>query len=101
MSVSVDAVDYSASSVSLGGTSQKGDWSRTIDPAHRDRVWQGCCRLLPSLQVIVTKNFVRKLKIETGRTWLFLLQQRRRYLCCKCHLFVVTVMSSSGETEAH
>lgn len=38
------------SSVALGGSHDNGDWSRTIDPAHRQRIWQGCCRLMPSLQ---------------------------------------------------
>jgi glycine/D-amino acid oxidase-like deaminating enzyme len=37
-------------SVALGGTHEKGDWSRTIDPIHRQRIWNGCCRLIPSLE---------------------------------------------------
>jgi glycine/D-amino acid oxidase-like deaminating enzyme len=37
-------------SVALGGTHEKGDWSRTIDPVHRKRIWEGCCRLIPSLE---------------------------------------------------
>lgn len=46
----------SATSVALGGTHEKGNWSRTIDPTHRQRIWQGCCKLVPSLQVLVIYN---------------------------------------------
>lgn len=37
-------------SVALGGTHEQGDWTKTIDPSHRQRIWQGCCRLIPSLE---------------------------------------------------
>lgn len=37
-------------SAALGGTHQEGDWTRTIDPVHRQRIWEGCCRLVPSLE---------------------------------------------------
>jgi hypothetical protein len=43
--------DVSSKSVALGGTHEKGDWTTTIDPVHRQRIWQGCCRLIPSLEV--------------------------------------------------
>lgn len=47
--------DVSSKSVALGGTHEKGDWTTTIDHVHRQRIWQGCCRLVPSLEV----NFSR------------------------------------------
>lgn len=37
--------------VVLGGTSQAGDWDDTIRASDRQRIWDGCCRMVPSLKV--------------------------------------------------
>lgn len=39
-----------SSTLALGGTHEKGDWTTTIDPVQRKRIWEGCCRLMPSLE---------------------------------------------------
>lgn len=36
--------------ISLGGTHQEGDWNRIPDPKDRDKIWKGCCKLVPSLK---------------------------------------------------
>jgi glycine/D-amino acid oxidase-like deaminating enzyme len=40
----------SADSVALGGTHQTDVMRRHIDQDERRRIWEGCCRLMPSLQ---------------------------------------------------
>ncbi|OWF55683.1 D-amino-acid oxidase-like isoform X2 [Mizuhopecten yessoensis] len=39
-----------ARDVVLGGTSQVGDWNTQVNGADRDSIWNGCCKLLPSLK---------------------------------------------------
>lgn len=39
-----------AREVVLGGTSQVGDWNIQVDSGDRDMIWNGCCKLLPSLK---------------------------------------------------
>ncbi|XP_076367903.1 D-aspartate oxidase-like isoform X4 [Tachypleus tridentatus] len=39
-----------ADTVVLGGSSQVGDWNKDIYPEDSQRIWKGCCELLPSLQ---------------------------------------------------
>mmetsp|Transcript_2223 Transcript_2223/g.5901 ORF Transcript_2223/g.5901 Transcript_2223/m.5901 type:complete len:426 (-) Transcript_2223:578-1855(-) len=36
--------------VVLGGTAQVGDWSTDVDAADKERIWSGCCALMPSLR---------------------------------------------------
>ncbi|XP_033737461.1 D-aspartate oxidase-like [Pecten maximus] len=56
-----------AREVVLGGTSQVGDWNTQVDSADRDLIWNGCCKLLPSLK-----------KAEVLEEWVGLRPQRTR-----------------------
>ena len=40
--------------VVLGGTHDVGDWTTESSPQKLDRIFQGCCELMPSLQVCKT-----------------------------------------------
>ena len=39
--------------VALGGTHEEGVRHRSINAEQRQRIWDGCCQLIPSLQVDV------------------------------------------------
>ncbi|XP_054707674.1 D-amino-acid oxidase-like [Uloborus diversus] len=36
--------------VICGGTHQEGNWSTKVDPSDRDKIWQGCTEIIPSLK---------------------------------------------------
>ncbi|KAI0213637.1 D-amino-acid oxidase [Lamellibrachia satsuma] len=36
--------------VTLGGTEQEGNWNTSADKTDRNRIWEGCVRLVPSLK---------------------------------------------------
>ncbi|XP_060066892.1 D-aspartate oxidase-like [Ylistrum balloti] len=39
-----------ARDVVVGGTSQVGNWNTQVNISDRDHIWNGCCKLLPSLK---------------------------------------------------
>ena len=60
--------------VVLGGTSQVDNWSTVVSRDDRDRIWQGCIRLMPSLaEAKVKEDWVglrpgrRQLRIEIDK----------------------------------
>jgi hypothetical protein len=37
----------------LGGTRQEGNWNTDVDSQDKNRIWEGCVRLVPSLRVSI------------------------------------------------
>jgi len=46
----------SAESVALGGTHEEDVYHKQINQTHRARIWEGCCRLMPSLREAKVTN---------------------------------------------
>ncbi|RDD41250.1 D-amino-acid oxidase [Trichoplax sp. H2] len=66
-----------ATTVLLGGTAQAGNWSKSIDPNDSKRIFEDCCKIIPSLKNAETVEEIVdlrpsrpsvRLEIETRRT---------------------------------
>jgi len=40
----------------LGGTGQEGNWNTDVDSQDKNRIWEGCVRLVPSLRVSISMS---------------------------------------------
>ena len=49
--------------VVLGGTGQVGDADLSPRPADRDRIWQGCLRMVPSLAKVCERPAVHVMRV--------------------------------------
>jgi len=52
----------------LGGTGQEGNWNTDVDSQDKNRIWEGCVRLVPSLRVSISMSWSTKgtSRVETA-----------------------------------